>query len=695
MHRVLVAVVLCCCCCRAAVVSRATGAPLLVRPASPFGAAAASRIDNVKQFVAEYYGAGVQVRPGQELPALEGYADVEAFQQFHRGVPVRGAGMKVVFDGSRVVSASAKLVTDITVDTTPSVAEEEARARAVWMARLAHCSGLSGHAQELCRRHPVQDHEVKTTSRLIIYRTGLTTGFAGANSLAWEFTLTSPQASRAHLRHDFQYTVVVDALKNTVLSVVPLTHYALSRQLREYPSALPFWQEGDPMPSDYDATSFLKAAGDYYNTLFNMFGWKSFDNADSQLIGNLYMDDESICPNAFFDPSVNMTYFCTNLSRYDVATHELGHALTSSLDNGLYEYASGALQESWSDIIAETFSQFWNGSGYYPPRNSNRSCVSSGDSKRWIVGDDCELFDNSLRDLYNPQCTGLPSTVSEMQCYPYDLNGVHTNCGPPSLAYALLADGGVFHGVSFTGIGLLKAWHIFFYAKYYYQLPSETFSDYATHLAQACRDIIGHPLKDQYGATAADIVSSTDCSTLSALLDAVGLDDQPCTTYTLWGAYPSYLPTTGSIVNILTAGCPTATEYLKIGTKTLDAQEYLFSQLGSTSGWNCLAEFNVPSYDRIGTSSPSSNVSFTVSADQAQTTKPVLDATYSLPQRIVYFSTPVISSVSPSSGDENGGYSVTLVGTGFQKFAGPCSPYIGTSYDCLICRCTHTKKQAS
>eukprot|EP01105_Mastigella_eilhardi_P005162 TRINITY_DN1693_c0_g1_i2.p1 TRINITY_DN1693_c0_g1~~TRINITY_DN1693_c0_g1_i2.p1 ORF type:complete len:520 (-),score=106.99 TRINITY_DN1693_c0_g1_i2:59-1618(-) len=397
------------------------------------------------------------------------------------------------------------------------------------------------------------------------------------------------------------------------------------------------------------------------------------------------MDDESICPNAFFDPSVNMTYFCTNLSRYDVATHELGHALTSSLDNGLYEYASGALQESWSDIIAETFSQFWNGSGYYPPRNSNRSCVSSGDSKRWIVGDDCELFDNSLRDLYNPQCTGLPSTVSEMQCYPYDLNGVHTNCGPPSLAYALLADGGVFHGVSFTGIGLLKAWHIFFYAKYYYQLPSETFSDYATHLAQACRDIIGHPLKDQYGATAADIVSSTDCSTLSALLDAVGLDDQPCTTYTLWGAYPSYLPTTGSIVNILTAGCPTATEYLKIGTKTLDAQEYLFSQLGSTSGWNCLAEFNVPSYDRIGTSSPSSNVSFTVSADQAQTTKPVLDATYSLPQRIVYFSTPVISSVSPSSGDENGGYSVTLVGTGFQKFAGPCSPYIGTSYDCLIC----------
>ena len=56
---------------------------------------------------------------------------------------------------------------------------------------------------------------------------------------------------------------------------------------------------------------------------------------------------------------------------------------------------SGALQEFFSDAIAETFSIFWNGSGYYPPRNISRGCVAQSDpGKRWIVGDDCDLFDD-------------------------------------------------------------------------------------------------------------------------------------------------------------------------------------------------------------------------------------------------------------------------------------------------------------
>lgn len=38
--------------------------------------------------------------------------------------------------------------------------------------------------------------------------------------------------------------------------------------------------------------------------------------------------------------------------------------------------------------------------GYYAPRPTSRDCVtSSSTSKRWIVGDNCELFDNSMENV--------------------------------------------------------------------------------------------------------------------------------------------------------------------------------------------------------------------------------------------------------------------------------------------------------
>lgn len=31
--------------------------------------------------------------------------------------------------------------------------------------------------------------------------------------------------------------------------------------------------------------------------------------------------------------------------------------------------------------------------------------------------------------MYHPECTGLPSNVSNLQCFVADYGGVHSNCG--------------------------------------------------------------------------------------------------------------------------------------------------------------------------------------------------------------------------------------------------------------------------
>eukprot|EP01105_Mastigella_eilhardi_P019297 TRINITY_DN452_c2_g1_i1.p1 TRINITY_DN452_c2_g1~~TRINITY_DN452_c2_g1_i1.p1 ORF type:complete len:796 (-),score=179.23 TRINITY_DN452_c2_g1_i1:1606-3954(-) len=650
-------------------VAKSTGTPLLVKPATPYAGAGLSRLENLDAFLREYYGAVEVAMPGKPLPKIRNPAgqdvDIVYFDQTYKNLLVRGAGVKVVFSGDAIAQASAKLVIDVELDTTPSVTEAVARGTALWVARLK--SGANA---------AMKNDFAVTFSTLVVHRTGLSEGFKGINRLAWDVRVHSDSLL-------LSYSVVVDAKTGDVIDSTSLTQSALYRELRHWPSSTAYWKEGQALPTNIDETSFLNAAGDYYNTLFNMFAWRSYDNKDAPLIGNMFMNDSFVCPNAYFDPTVNMTFFCTGLSRFDIATHELGHALTMCLDNGIYEYASGALQEAWSDTIAETFSQFWNGSGYYPPRNTSRGC---GDpSKRWVCGDDCEVFNNGLRDLYNPTCYGLPDSVSNLFCYPYDEEGVHKNCGPPSVLYAVLADGGQLGNTSYTGIGLLKAFYIFFQAKYQYQKSTDSFEDYAHDLTQGCADMIGKALKDQYGNNATGIaVTQADCDVLSSLIDAVGLTTDPCTDYKFWGSYPRYVPMEGTTITVLTEG-KIDTQYMRLGNATLNQKASLWAPSLSTSGWNQQTPFAVPAFAAIG-ATDASNVPFELASDTAFTTKPALDADWSLPMKLAYFKQATISSLSPSKGDESGGYTVTVTGTDFANFEGPCTSYYRSdTQDCLLC----------
>ena len=62
--------------------------------------------------------------------------------------------------------------------------------------------------------------------------------------------------------------------------------------------------------------------------------------------------------------------------------------------------------------------------------------------------------------MYNPNCFENPATTDD-KYFNCETQPSHTNAGVPSQVYALFVDGGEFQGSTYTGVGLLKAFHIF------------------------------------------------------------------------------------------------------------------------------------------------------------------------------------------------------------------------------------------
>ncbi len=156
-------------------------------------------------------------------------------------------------------------------------------------------------------------------------------------------------------------------------------------------------------------------------------------------------------------------------------------------------------------------------------------------SLRWLSGEDDPGFGGAIRDMWNPTCFGDPGRVSDTvhyACGPGDHGGVHTNSGIPNHAFALLVDGGTYNGQTITGIGLTKAFHIYWRAQAVYQVPATYFADHADALEQSCADLIDTNLAAlstelPTGFPSGEIIGPTECAQLSNVIAAVELRMEP------------------------------------------------------------------------------------------------------------------------------------------------------------------------
>lgn len=209
-------------------------------------------------------------------------------------------------------------------------------------------------------------------------------------------------------------------------------------------------------------------------------GRNSFDNAGA--FAAAYVHEGTNYVNAYWDGSA--LYFgdgdgiiSAPLTVLDVAAHEFGHAVTQYTSDLNYSYESGALNESYSDILGALV-EFWaqpDGRTAYP--------VGQDGLSDYLMGEDCWLDGEALRDLRNPGRFGQPSYYLGTNWYTGsgDNGGVHYNSGVQNFAFYLLAEGGTGnndgHPYAITGLGIEAAGEIAMYANQYLLTSTSQYRD--------------------------------------------------------------------------------------------------------------------------------------------------------------------------------------------------------------------------
>ena len=186
---------------------------------------------------------------------------------------------------------------------------------------------------------------------LMVYRTGVTKGESGDNRLAW--------VSEVRDGHAVREQVIVDAQTGKVLNRWSMLDNALDRRLYEtsYNPASPAtnlrYTEGDPIPGTLnpDQADEVVTSGESYWFFQDVFDRDSYDGNGATRI-TVNNDPTIACPNANWNGIT--TNYCTGVSSDDVVAHEWGHAYTEYTSGLIYQWQSGALNESYSDVWGET-----------------------------------------------------------------------------------------------------------------------------------------------------------------------------------------------------------------------------------------------------------------------------------------------------------------------------------------------------
>jgi Zn-dependent metalloprotease len=271
-------------------------------------------------------------------------------RQVYRGLPVFAGELRSHFAADDELEAvNGTFVPDISVDPNPSRTAEEASRTAV-----AKVEADLDRAGELNAAN----------ATLLVFAEGLLQGVAGPSHLAWQVEVSDGGGVR-----EFVY---VDAHTGKFVDQITGTYDGLNRRAYDglgftapgpnYPAA-PFWVEGDAFPTGVaEADNMIASSGETYDLFERAFGRDSFDGAGATM--DSIFNRGNGCPNA----SWNGTFisFCPGTTSDDVTAHEWGHAYTEYTHNLIYQWQSGALNESYSDIWGEVVDRI-NGRGTDAP----------------------------------------------------------------------------------------------------------------------------------------------------------------------------------------------------------------------------------------------------------------------------------------------------------------------------------------
>ena len=167
----------------------------------------------------------------------------------------------------------------------------------------------------------------------------------------------------------------------------------------------------------------------------------------------------------------------------DVVAHELTHALTDYSSGLAYRNESGALNESFSDMLGTSAEFYYRAAGVHTQLAD------------YLIGEDV-IRSGGIRSMAEPSAFGDPDHYSRRFQGSADNGGVHTNSGIPNNAFYLAIEGGVNRtsGLRVQGVGAANREQIekVFYRAFVSLLPSNaTFRLARVATIQSARDLYG------------------------------------------------------------------------------------------------------------------------------------------------------------------------------------------------------------
>ena len=469
----------------------------------------------------------LRVRELRADKQLRGRA-IERAQQFHRGVRVFGGEVSRQIAGGQTVSTFGTLYENIDVDSTARVREEQARA--LIEARTGQRLGAS-HGGELvilpleaggytltwklrvAMPGDVRQYFVDTRTGVIVLeysdlQTQLPTGRAtGVNGDTKKISVRSGLGG--FVTHDSARPPSIRTydMKGNPFRVDNVLNGFVTLADSDFASdADNIWTDGAVV----DAHVFSGLTYDYY---FKRFGRRGIDDANRTMRTlvhpvrrsdfDLYFDlFPEMFTNAFYAGNGYMVYgvglppgFTAGGRSWDfmsgaldIVAHEITHAVTDYTSNLIYRNESGALNESFSDIMGTAVEFFFHSPG------------AGGLQGDYICGEDvvrpASRPLSGLRSLENPTAYGHPDHYSIRFLGTEDNGGVHINSSISNHAFYLAVEGGTHRlsGITVTGVGSANREQIeqVFYRAFTSMLtPNSTFAIARAATIQAARDLYG------------------------------------------------------------------------------------------------------------------------------------------------------------------------------------------------------------
>ena len=466
----------------------------------------------------------LRVRQRRDDALIEGRVHERA-DQYHRGVRVFGADVARQFQNGQLVSVFGTFYPEIDADTTPRLNEDQARAIAVARAGITGGGAIRPELVIL----PVGEGfhltwRVRVASPNDI-RQYFVDARGGAIVLDYSDRKTQvPQGSVGTARGVLGDVKKISVTRNSA-------GFVTSDTLRP-PSLRTYDMHGDwqrvirYLNSDISlATSDLAADSDNewtdgaiddahvysgwtYDYYFKRFNRRGLDNADIPIVTlvhpirridffDLFDELQDLFVNAFYAGDGVMVYgvgappevtfggqtwdFLSGA--LDIVTHELTHGVTEYTSNLIYRNESGALNESFSDMMATGAEFFFQSAGSGPMQAD------------YSLGEDV-IRPGGVRSMANPRLFGDPDHYSQRFTGTADNGGVHINSGIPNQAFYLAIEGGTNRtsGHSVQGVGAANREQIekVFYRAFTQLLPANaTFAVARAATIQSARDLYG------------------------------------------------------------------------------------------------------------------------------------------------------------------------------------------------------------